>query len=328
MTTCPKCNYARQPSDTAPDWQCPNCGVAYAKAAAATAPAQTARPGQRPATIAVAGAAAAGAGDKSVEMPEPEAGQPGFRARIAAALLVITAICAWELRSDGHLVAYRGVIFAILIPVWLYVFLKYALLPIIYGSAHKGTPAPEASADSTKRIGLAGIIGRVVVYGLLGYVAILYLYRVGNVSTSMSVEECNRNQFYCVDNATGILKSIRKLEDDSKPLGGKPRIACELVSAWLQHDISGFPTRVEFQDSGTFDGVFVTDGGKTRRAKDGLWAVQGDNLVWRSVHAGSGTLEISKIQWDGPNRLTLVEQNGEKSYFERDLPLPKTRCTK
>ncbi len=35
---CPKCQYQRQPSDHAPDWQCPNCGVAYAKASrAATA---------------------------------------------------------------------------------------------------------------------------------------------------------------------------------------------------------------------------------------------------------------------------------------------------
>ena len=28
---CPKCSYKRQPSDTTPDWQCPSCGIAYAK---------------------------------------------------------------------------------------------------------------------------------------------------------------------------------------------------------------------------------------------------------------------------------------------------------
>ncbi len=28
---CPKCSYERQPSDDAPDWQCPACKVAYAK---------------------------------------------------------------------------------------------------------------------------------------------------------------------------------------------------------------------------------------------------------------------------------------------------------
>lgn len=31
--TCPKCAYARQPADTAPEWQCPSCGVAYNKVA-------------------------------------------------------------------------------------------------------------------------------------------------------------------------------------------------------------------------------------------------------------------------------------------------------
>ena len=31
MQTCHKCGYARKLSDTAPDWQCPGCGIAYAK---------------------------------------------------------------------------------------------------------------------------------------------------------------------------------------------------------------------------------------------------------------------------------------------------------
>jgi ribosomal protein L37AE/L43A len=31
MTTCPRCEYTRKPNETVPDWQCPNCKVAYAK---------------------------------------------------------------------------------------------------------------------------------------------------------------------------------------------------------------------------------------------------------------------------------------------------------
>jgi glutaredoxin/predicted RNA-binding Zn-ribbon protein involved in translation (DUF1610 family) len=34
-TTCPKCSHVREPGATAPAWQCPACGVAYAKAAQA-----------------------------------------------------------------------------------------------------------------------------------------------------------------------------------------------------------------------------------------------------------------------------------------------------
>lgn len=37
---CPKCRYERKASDDAPDWQCPSCGVAYAKVSAAV-PKQT-----------------------------------------------------------------------------------------------------------------------------------------------------------------------------------------------------------------------------------------------------------------------------------------------
>lgn len=33
MQTCPKCHHVRQPHETAPTWQCPACGVVYAKAA-------------------------------------------------------------------------------------------------------------------------------------------------------------------------------------------------------------------------------------------------------------------------------------------------------
>ena len=31
MQTCPKCGYLRSAADTAPDWECPACGIAYAK---------------------------------------------------------------------------------------------------------------------------------------------------------------------------------------------------------------------------------------------------------------------------------------------------------
>lgn len=30
-TTCPKCNYTRSPTDVAPDYSCPSCGIVYAK---------------------------------------------------------------------------------------------------------------------------------------------------------------------------------------------------------------------------------------------------------------------------------------------------------
>jgi glutaredoxin len=35
---CPHCNYARQATDNAPDWQCPSCEKAYVKAGASLPP--------------------------------------------------------------------------------------------------------------------------------------------------------------------------------------------------------------------------------------------------------------------------------------------------
>ncbi|MDB5803252.1 MAG: glutaredoxin family protein [Betaproteobacteria bacterium] len=40
--SCPKCNYVRRETDTAPDWQCPSCRTAYAKASAELAAARRA----------------------------------------------------------------------------------------------------------------------------------------------------------------------------------------------------------------------------------------------------------------------------------------------
>jgi hypothetical protein len=42
FTICPKCGYKRLLTDTAPEWQCPSCGVAYVKALQAKAPAKIA----------------------------------------------------------------------------------------------------------------------------------------------------------------------------------------------------------------------------------------------------------------------------------------------
>lgn len=34
MTECPKCQYVRRPAESAPEWQCPRCGIAYHKLSA------------------------------------------------------------------------------------------------------------------------------------------------------------------------------------------------------------------------------------------------------------------------------------------------------
>lgn len=48
---CPKCNYARQASDIAPEWQCPSCQVAYRKVGSASASTSDARHRASPAHV-------------------------------------------------------------------------------------------------------------------------------------------------------------------------------------------------------------------------------------------------------------------------------------
>ena len=54
QTVCPKCHYERKPSETAPDWQCPACGIAYAKYHPPATPAATAPAAEREMTEAEA----------------------------------------------------------------------------------------------------------------------------------------------------------------------------------------------------------------------------------------------------------------------------------
>ena len=46
---CPKCAYVRTQSETVPDWQCPKCGIVYAKYGQTPPPAAAAPAGRRPA---------------------------------------------------------------------------------------------------------------------------------------------------------------------------------------------------------------------------------------------------------------------------------------
>ncbi len=77
MKTCPKCRYTRTPSDTAPEYECPKCGVIYAKAFAQ--PAQPAQP-----TLAA----------------EPDS-KNGRLVVVAAVLLIAGGVGAWLMSSKG-----------------------------------------------------------------------------------------------------------------------------------------------------------------------------------------------------------------------------------
>jgi glutaredoxin len=125
VRTCPKCSYVRKPSDDAPDWECPSCGVVYAKASADLASSRRVHEVSRaPAAkeggglgviriaglLVIAGVVAVSAVGKFAHKPAPPAQvasagaeQPGF-----TAILYSTAWCPY-CKATRSLLDKRGV---------------------------------------------------------------------------------------------------------------------------------------------------------------------------------------------------------------------------
>lgn len=123
LTTCPKCNYMRKPTDTAPDYECPSCGIIYAKAQAVAdrLDARISRPVvQRPV---VNQAKSSMRSDSYVERLRSESQYPAFRSVVSvlyllglvigAVTLMGAVISAFSMKSPG--VAIGGVVAAMLI---------------------------------------------------------------------------------------------------------------------------------------------------------------------------------------------------------------------
>ena len=89
MTTCPKCNYTRLPSDTAPDYECPRCGIVYAKVRADEPAPVVAAPAQRGTNrvllVAVAAAVLGAAGWNILTKKDGDSPAPAAPAEAATA---------------------------------------------------------------------------------------------------------------------------------------------------------------------------------------------------------------------------------------------------
>ena len=98
--TCIKCGYTRGESETAPDYECPSCGVVYAKAEAAHA--RLALVKER----AAAAAAAQAQRQPAITAPQAAAAAPAGDARVAALLQQVMLAQAGATRGPSP---YRGV---------------------------------------------------------------------------------------------------------------------------------------------------------------------------------------------------------------------------
>lgn len=110
---CPRCKYARQATDTAPDWQCPRCEVAYdkveppkpAEPKAAEVPAPAAAPyvgkaARARAAAAEAAAAEAEAKKKAKARKKAPRELPTTWIALTLAVVVGLGLIGWKYRSD------------------------------------------------------------------------------------------------------------------------------------------------------------------------------------------------------------------------------------
>ena len=89
MTVCPKCQYLRKASDQAPDWQCPSCGIAYAKFQQAQGSGNTPRPARRPAPA----------------VAREESGGALKMLLVGGLLLGLIIFAVWKVRHQPHVTA-------------------------------------------------------------------------------------------------------------------------------------------------------------------------------------------------------------------------------
>jgi len=140
---CPKCRHVRAAAEIAPDWQCPKCGVAYAKflqaqqaqSAPAPGPGVRATAGSAPASASVAAAAG---GSTGLAMFAHLSILLGF---ILPLVNIIVPVVIWNMKRGEDEVAVacakEAINFQISLLLWVLVVLAGALLgfvmpPVIY----------------------------------------------------------------------------------------------------------------------------------------------------------------------------------------------------
>lgn len=138
---CPKCRHVRTAADSGPDWQCPKCGIAYAKfgqpAPAATPPA-AARGPVGGASVAKAPAAAAQGGSTGLAIFAHVSILLGF---IIPLISIIAPVAIWVIkRGQDELAvacAKEAINFQISVFLWALlvvglIFLAFVAHPVIY----------------------------------------------------------------------------------------------------------------------------------------------------------------------------------------------------
>jgi hypothetical protein len=265
MTICARCSYERSAGDTAPDWQCPNCGTAYAKS--------------RPGSGACAGVNAGGFN------PSPAASGPAAAAGAAPYSVHIGQIDVENVRAASF-------------------------------SGSSGGPVQGSFSFVVKLILLGALLLIVIPLSLRPFLFQASVPSPGSIDCDM------RNQASCIDQKTGIMKAIPSLLVQGANSNAKPVIPCRLVGKWASGQNGKKPYKTRLLDDGTFTmepGPALADGAS------GLWAVQGDKMIWR--YLGRNRADINQVKYETFTAFTLTEENGRHTQFELLEAGKSTKCT-
>jgi hypothetical protein len=317
MTICPKCQYRRTAGETAPDWQCPACGVAYGKALRDGAPPVP----PEPATW--ARQAALGVLDMEAD-PSPQSAPGSMGTMLMAAIVVVWAafFAAWVLKSGGVFDQYGAIIVAIGGPVVVYILAKWLVLPRMRSLAEDVVPRQVMTDLHQSLPPPFAWITRVLIYGAICLIVGPMVLRLIAFRPPTGGDECDmRNRATCIDKKTGLIKSIPALESAAPGGVAKPEIPCRFVGVWASGQNGQMRYTTTLSDDGTYS---MEPGPGVPGGAMGLWMVQGNSMVWR--HQSGGGANINPIRIDTITKFTLTERNGSRTEFNLVEPIKSATC--
>ncbi|THF57708.1 Kelch repeat-containing protein [Pseudothauera rhizosphaerae] len=157
---------------------------------------------------------------------------------------------------------------------------------------------------------------RVILYGVALALALPLIANILIFKAVDAVEDsCVRKASGCLDAETGILRPVAALAREQTG-ADHTRIPCEYVGSW-SYGRARKAMRIELQESGRYQLTENKDGTKGRAVDRGYWAVQGDNMLWRTSDPRvEMEVDVNSILAKDDAAFELQERDGSHTRFE------------
>jgi hypothetical protein len=245
----------------------------------------------------------------------PAAGAP----RTAPAAAPAAPVSRWTALGD-RVQEYRLAAQVALGVLLVYVSLRYALLPLIQRS-RLIDPGRQVPRPVTRILRIAG-------YSVAAIIIVPMLLSYLQFRQAVSEDDCAGNAAACLDQDTGLLKSIPSLAGHWLTGRAPPIIPCRYVGVWSSRQPNAPMYRITLNDDGRYTAEQSRDGREVQVMDTGYWMVQNDHMVWRSERRSTGEADINAILPESDTRFQLVEGNGSRTQYELIRATASGRCTR